>query len=94
MLIEVTRQDVEEGRACESGRCPVAMAIRRAVGCSYVAVNVECVLLGDGRLTRAIGLPFDVGEAIALFDRAGVMTPFSFELALEDQMARAGGASG
>lgn len=86
MRIEVTRQDVAEGRQCHATCCPVARAVARAVGpgseCIAVTVEVAVVLLHGDRLHN-VGLPFGVGERIAEYDREGKMEPFSFELPLE-----------
>lgn len=92
MRIEVTAQDCERGRQCDSLWCPVAEAVRRAVGGrdAFVAVNVDYVLIGlGGPLTRVVELPFDVGERIAAFDRTGRMEPFGFDLAYDPDVSLA-----
>ena len=77
--VDVTAQDIANGRMCNACACPVATALSRAL-------NTFCaVLYGKwSTLNRDLrgAIPPDVDARINLYDRTGNMEPFSFEVDL------------
>ena len=75
--VDVTADDIANGRMCNSCYCPVATALSRAL-------NTFCaVLYGKwSTLNRDLrgAIPPDVDARINLYDRTGNMEPFSFEV--------------
>lgn len=81
--IDVTEADIasgERGSACD---CPIAIAIRRATGCSRVYVSYDWP-----RFTFA-GKIYDISfentkayDFVSAFDNGHLVQPFSFELTI------------
>ncbi len=83
MKITVTQNDINSGYRYSCNQCPVALAIKRAmgrtpiVGCFRVTFEDEA---GRVPYEPAYELPFDVREAIQHFDNGAQIDPFEFEL--------------
>lgn len=75
--VDVTADDIANGRMCNACACPVALALARRF-------NLTCgVLYGQwSTLNRDLrgAIPPDVDARINLYDRTGNMEPFSFEV--------------
>lgn len=87
MRIEVTKQDIHDGKMCDRSLCPVALAITRhlppdlrcAVGESDVA------FMRDDRDVLAMPLPQPVIDWIAAYDWGDLEPePIGFELPIEE----------
>ena len=81
MLVQVTEQDIEEGKRHNCHLCPVALAVARTLGMKTddvlmtgdVYIRWEgWRLLGDGS--------FKIRRFAANFDKGKPVKPFSFEL--------------
>jgi hypothetical protein len=82
LKIEVTAEDIQNGMPGWCGKCPVALAVRRAlggfvkrevasVGVSYAAVYVD---------SRIHMLPSDARMFVQNFDEGEPVEPFDFEI--------------
>ncbi len=84
MLIEVTQNDIDEGRRGECELCPVARAIKRASGSHCVYVDPTEVLLGENVLEATwTKLPEEAAQFIEDYDNMQPVDPFSFNLNIE-----------
>lgn len=86
--IEVTAEDIREGKPKMCSECPVARAISRAFGGAVFAVASNrtfgmhsFALSGPYRIAR---LPKHVESFVRQFDCGESVSPFSFDLTLED----------
>jgi hypothetical protein len=79
MTIDVTQEDIEQGRPQSTLCCPVALAMRRITGKRWTVGTTSMSCL-DVDTNKKRFLPVGVGRRISLFDRGGVMEPFSFEV--------------
>lgn len=84
MKIEVTMDDIARGVECDSGKCPVALALRRH-GLSHVTVDDDAISW-DG-LSLSIRTPSTAAEFIQSFDNHDVVSPFTFDLEVSDAQA-------
>jgi hypothetical protein len=79
----VSQQNIDQGKRGSYTSCPIALAIKEATGEQWV--------VGFNRLTRVHGpwlrsiLPVDVCDKIVHYDQTGDMTPFTFEIDLDEQ---------
>ena len=82
MRIEVTQAHIDAGKRKRSTKCPVALAIKEALGVQYVMVE-DLIHIGRG-LLHGHRTPDIVCAFICAFDRnqSGLM-PFSFDLEIE-----------
>jgi len=79
--INVTKDDIRRGFRQNAWLCPVARAVRRAVGPGprrEICVTESSINVGERRL----GLPPGVGGFICRFDLFEKVRPFSFTLPL------------
>lgn len=85
MTIHVTQDDIDNGVACNTGLCPIAHAIRRAVPGSYWYVGSVEVFHRDlnGCRCDEMDLPVPACEFISAFDEGRPVNPFSFELEID-----------
>lgn len=87
MTVTITEHDIRHGRPRSCGRCPVALAIRRARPDLYVQVRTDTVTLTMhyGTIRREachVALPDHVCDWIAAFDHYKEVQPTTFELEL------------
>jgi hypothetical protein len=91
--VEVTQADIDAGRQCDIQRCPVARAIGRT-GWAAAVAGAHAMLWRPDATAQPIHdvwLGDRVAHFIYMFDafgRPGV-TPFEFELAIEDKIRSA-----
>jgi hypothetical protein len=76
MLIKVTEDHIENGRRHETCRCPIALAIKEATGCSNVSVGQQSATIG----VYTHILPKEAGDFVRDFDHRKKVVPFEFEL--------------
>ncbi len=82
MKIEVTQQDIEQGRRCDPDCCPVGRALSRA-GVTHLGVSGTVVVSDDGdRHASFLMLPEEVRDWILRFDECEPVNPITFELVL------------
>jgi len=87
ITIDVCQQDIDHGVRKSCSKCPVARAILRL----YPELHVVRVDQGDisllveyFRCVFTACLPEDVRARIDLFDKLGLMEPFSFTLTQDE----------
>ena len=83
--VRVTQDDIDAGVRCDCVRCPVALALMRAVpGCREALVDCARFDMDmvDGPNLYDVPLPIEVVNAIADFDTGAGMSPFEFDLTL------------
>jgi hypothetical protein len=95
-VIDVTAEDIAEGRRWDCEKCPIVLAARRALPPSFQNLTASPTGLGYGRWERkqrfAIPLPAEAQGFMRLFDgdgRAGSVDPISFELDVDTAFRRA-----
>ncbi len=82
--IDVTAEDVRDGERCQSQRCPIALAIERALPNADALVNAHLATVSVGPTDRRmLRLPVEAARAVVKYDETGEMRPFGFELDLE-----------
>jgi hypothetical protein len=84
--VSVTAEDIREGTPGDYTSCPVALALRRALGdVSEIEVdNVEAEIFLTNGDSLSLRLPPDAGRFINEFDCQRPVEPFEFELELYD----------
>ncbi len=80
-VIQVTAEDIKNGKRHESNECPIALALIRN-GCTNVCVGVD--RLSDG--LDWYKLPRSVQARVRRFDDGAKIRPFVFELTDKDMM--------
>ena len=78
MTIEVTQNDIDNGKRRDCYRCPIAHAINRAMGTHLAADVQETVVELPGREEAC--LPDQAISFIEDFDAKIAVQPFTFEL--------------
>jgi|SRR5690242_10163128 hypothetical protein len=80
MKINVTRDDIRNGKPGKPTACMVALALKRELGISYASVGYrEAKILVDARYLK-LYFPKSVEKKIRFWDRFHFAFPFSFEL--------------
>lgn len=90
--ITIRRADIEDGRPCNTGWCPVARAIRRTTGSDNVCVGPAAFQFScadeTGRRTFCWGtLPEEAQRFIARYDQreTGPLAPLAFDIEYVEQ---------
>lgn len=79
MLIQVTQEDINNGRRGNCYYCPVALAVARIFNAhNFIYVGAEGIC--DVRKWTVPVLPPEVFDFICKFDRQFPVAPFTFEL--------------
>ena len=76
--IEVTQQDIFDGRPNNGFACPIAFAVRRAVGGRALVNDKEVTAAGE-----YAKMPQAASNFVIEFDCGLMVSPFSFELEFE-----------
>lgn len=81
--VEVTQEDIEEGAPANCQRCPVARAVRRALGLTEVEIQVvlDPDLIDVGGIPH--DMPYSVGRWVREYDGSvgpEGAKPISFEM--------------
>jgi hypothetical protein len=80
MKINVTREDIRNGKAGKPTACMVALALKRELGISYASVGYrDAKILVDGQYVK-LYFPKSVEKKIRFWDGFHFVFPFSFEL--------------
>jgi hypothetical protein len=85
--VEVTEHDIRHGKRGDPCQCPVARAIRRAIGQpeAHVIVGVYAVeaagcAIGEGDDAQVFVLPVRAARWVQQFDLGDPVEPIAFEL--------------
>jgi len=86
--VQVTVEDIEAGERCNSGLCPVALALRRELNVPEedISVTPGVVLVIIKGETHRGTFSRKVSNAINRYDVEGVFSPMSFDIMLEKQV--------
>lgn len=76
MRIDVTQYDIDHGSRARSTSCPVALAVKRAVGREDVSMGAWTGHVGE----TVVKLPLEVTKFVSAFDSNNPVAPFSFDL--------------
>ena len=80
MKINVTLQDIRNGKPGKPAECMVALALKRELGISYASVGyTEAKIFVDGQYTK-LYFSRRVEKKIRFWDGFHFVFPFSFEL--------------
>lgn len=83
MKINVTRDEIRNGKAGKPTECMMALALKRELGIAYASVGyTEAKILIDGQYTK-LYFPKKVEKKIRFWDRFHFVLPFSFDLVPE-----------
>ena len=80
MRIEVTAEDIRNGRKHDCQYCPVARAIARATGREVLTGRITCQIRSSYTPWRSVILPRVVFDFTESFDAGALVQPFDFEL--------------
>ena len=82
--VNVTHDDIDEGREWSHARCPIARAIQRTVGGRADKVIVRTLQvdlwLEDEPTHKCAGFPYEVTQFINDFDAGDPVSPIQFSL--------------
>ena len=81
ITVEVTQDDIDQGRRRSSCECPVALAVKRATGAEWVIVGCSSVDIGDNK--QPFRLPDDARQFISNYDLGFRPEPITFTLESE-----------
>lgn len=93
VLVTVTKEDIAEGtHACT--RCPIALALRRALPGAYqVYVRHDSIVIAPrDTLLATYELPDPVADFVNRFDAMDTVAPFSFEIEVPECLTKGGAA--
>ena len=81
VIVDVTKEDIKSGHRCNSNRCPVALAIQRALGDRVSAAcirvtGIECEILEEDYQYSYYALPESARVFIKGFDNEKPGDPF------------------
>lgn len=78
MVIEVTAEDIAQGKRLSPLCCPVALALKRHTG---KPISVACYLVREDASPRKwCGFAKEVWDFLLAFDTGKPVQPFTFEL--------------
>jgi len=84
MKIEVTEQDIENGRRGDPKCCAIGRALDRAGVVHFGVMGPAVLIANESRLSTARLLPASVQRWILDFDAGKPVEPFSFELSTHE----------
>jgi hypothetical protein len=87
MLIQVTQEDIKNGKRCHGCYCPVALAVTRVVPQADKVIRVETTGLQLTPHAKWLQLPESARTFIRDFDTKQPVAPFEFELPSEAVLA-------
>lgn len=83
MKIDVTQEDIDNGKRGHCSRCPVALALSRIPGAEYLTVGPVDFGITLRGVRRDYALPEEAIVFIRTFDDGEITpNPFSFEIEL------------
>lgn len=81
VTIDVTAEDIENGRRYDGCKCPIALAATRA-GLADPNVSKTDVFFGPQRGRDCISLPPRARKFVVDYDNDGLAEPFTFEISV------------
>ncbi len=80
MKIQVTQEDINQGVRQECEKCPIALAVIRAIGpqAATMRISVDDAWVDIGEESWC--LPRSAARFVSDFDSGKAVTPFEFEL--------------
>jgi hypothetical protein len=79
-LIDVTSDDIKNGKVNSCVLCPIALACTRAFGCDYFVTGLDAQPMCKIDGMRTCGLPRSARRFIQKFDLGHDVWPFRFYL--------------
>lgn len=88
VTINVTQQDIDNGKTCVSSDCPVAWALNRVLKTGHWSQigNPSFTIWTNNEVVHQAYLPSPVGDFIRRFDSFLDIDPFTFQLELPERM--------
>ena len=80
MKINVTEDDIKNGVVFACYKCPIALAVKRAVGAANVRVGTETIRIFKGAVPRHFKMTDAAKVFVKDFDDSKPVQPFSFDL--------------
>lgn len=81
MLIEVTQDDIDNGRRGQACSCPLARAIKRQTNAEYIRVGLGSISIGEDVSDCSCYITPDIAVNFVMdFDSIHDVAPFSFQL--------------
>ena len=86
MIIEVTQEDINNAttrikeKACASGNCPIALAVKRKFRRKNVTVGVGTLFFTRDDNNKLYDLPAAARKFVYQFDRGQKVAPLTFEV--------------
>lgn len=81
MKIQVTREDIENGKRCSATQCPAALALMRALKLDRIIVRLDSIATPSGGRMWRFDTPPVLRDFIHAFDDGdGTAKPIEFEL--------------
>ena len=86
ITVNVTQKDIDEGKERSCERCPVALAVNRALDTdtNECSVSGYAVHLDGPTSTGFAQLPDEAVKFIERFDCRRLVTPFTFNITFQD----------
>lgn len=85
ITINVTQDDIKNGRRNSPYLCPIALSLKRETqNSTYITVGAKYAILDFKQVGQVYRLPFDARLFISHFDNGLSVVPQSFTLDLED----------
>ena len=87
IIVNVTEKDIEQGRKRNCRHCPIALAIRRKFPGDSTVVRVDrkiAFIWPTGGSYFATDLPRAARDFVVDFDSGRVVSPFTFNLSLDN----------
>ena len=83
MIINVTQEDINNGKISEARKCPITLAANRIFGDNHVITGITGILYNIvNNKTECYLLPQEAREFIQNFDSEFPVKPFMFEIKL------------
>lgn len=83
--VVVSEKDISEGIRNDGIHCPVALALKRAMGADYVEVTEDLITIKKGYSQSEYHTPMVAATFIEHFDDQEEVSPISFFLGEEDE---------
>lgn len=86
LTIEVTEEDIREGKRCDCDECPVALAWSRAAGCQWDVGTKSAGPTDTGAWAHRVPLPPVAATFVRMFDDDLYVKPFSFTVDIPKEL--------
>jgi len=83
--LNITLEDIQQGTPSECSKCPIALALKRAVpGITALAVDTSFIYFQEDR-KFFVWTPLEAGDFINNFDRGNFVEPFHLTLEFSER---------